>query len=190
MNHFKLTGSPKCKNYMPRHRLADQYTVSATRTATTQATTGHETSGAISCKLFKLSVIEIYELFNLHTIKFHRSLLDISNALTLLYHELCSLTAFDGFVTNIAASFPQLTVQLVTSADKKWAIIHGKIDIDSLSQSPCHNPRMIVTCENEVDVSFSFEVNFISVQHGQLPGDKEFFDKVIASLLPGSFIYY
>ncbi|XP_065892191.1 uncharacterized protein [Dysidea avara] len=48
MNHFKLTGSPKCKNYMPRHRLADQYTVSATRTATTQATTGHETSGAIS----------------------------------------------------------------------------------------------------------------------------------------------
>ena len=87
----------------------------------------------------------------------------ISNALILQYHELCSLTAFDGFVTNLAASFPQLTVQLVTSADKKWAILHGKIDINSLSQSPCHNPRMIVTCENEIDVSFSFEVNFTSV---------------------------
>ena len=48
---------------------------------------------------------------------------------------------------------------------------------------------MIVTCENEIDVSFSFEVNFISVQHGQLPGDKECFDKVIASLLPGSCYY-
>ena len=93
-----------------RRRLADQYTVSATR-----ATTGHETSGAISCKLFKLSVIEIYEkLFNLNTIKFHHSLLDISNALTLLYHELCSLTAFDGFVTNLAASFPQLTSPVLT----------------------------------------------------------------------------
>ena len=53
MNHFKLTGSPKRKNYVPRRRLADQYTMSATRTATTQATIGHETSGAISCTLFK-----------------------------------------------------------------------------------------------------------------------------------------
>ena len=98
----------------------------------------------------------------------------------------CSLIAFNGFIKSLATKFPQLTMQLVATADKKWALVQGKIDLDSLSQSPFHNPRMIVTCENDGDFSYSFEANFVSIHHGQLPRDKECFNKLIASLLPGS----
>ena len=69
---------------------------------------------------------------------------------------------------------------------RTWGIIRGGIGIEPNTQTPLHNPRIVICLESNSSVTFKFEATYVPLVCGHLPEDNERFHELVQTLLPGS----
>lgn len=100
-----------------------------------------------------------------------------------------SMALFDNVVKKVIGQYPQLSVEVAVHDHRKWVIIQGGTRIELNSQTPVHNPRLIICCDVYSSVTFKFEVLFLPHVCGHLPEDSDRFYAVLQTIVPRSGYY-